>query len=130
MPRSALLLFHRRLEYERSRPVSIPDWWAFLLLAGGAFRTWKLLAEDDILDRPRRYLLRLGSEWTKEGDPVPDDYRLGWAEFLTCAWCSGAYAVLAWWIAWQIAPHATLVAAVPFALSAAVGIIGQILPSE
>ena len=67
----------------------IPPAWEFILLALLAFRVWRLLAEDDILDGPRRYVLRLGKDWQKEGDAVPDDYREKWALFLTCPACAG-----------------------------------------
>lgn len=101
--------------------MSVPDWWSLTLLALASFRTWRLLSEDEILDRPRRWLLRLGSEWQKEGDPVPAGYRLGWGAFLSCSWCMGLWASLAWWLAWQIDNKWTLIAATPFAISALVG---------
>ena len=102
--------------------MSIPDWYEALLLSLAAWRVWYLLAEDDILDRPRRYVTRLGSKWEKEGDPVPPGYRIGLANFLTCPYCFGAWVALGWWGAWLIWPHGTLVAAVPFVLSA--GVVG------
>lgn len=110
--------------------MEIPNWYELLLLALAAFRVWRLLAEDEILDRPRRFILRLGVEWEKEGDPVPADYRGGWALFLTCYWCMGFWVSVAAWGAWQIAPHETLVLAVPFALSALVALVAQALPSD
>jgi hypothetical protein len=100
--------------------VSVPDWWATLLLALASYRAWRLLAEDDILDVPRRYLLRLG-DWRKQGDPVPAGYRAAAGSFLQCAWCSGFWVALAWWAAWQITEKWTLVFAAPFAISALVG---------
>jgi hypothetical protein len=109
--------------------VKIPDWYELLLLALAAYRLWRLLAEDDILDRPRRWLVRLGSEWEKEGDPVPANYRASLAEFLTCPFCFGAWVALGWWGAWQIWPHATLVVAVPFAISALLVLAVKALPS-
>lgn len=98
--------------------MSIPDWYALVLLALASFRSWRLLAEDDILDRPRRYVTRLGSTWQKEGDQLPKDYRMGLNNFLTCPWCLGFWMALAWWGAWQAWPHGTLVVSVPLALSA------------
>lgn len=103
--------------------MNVPDWWAFLLLALAAYRVWRLLAEDAILDRPRRKLTRLGSAWQKEGDPVPEGYRAEWAKFLLCPWCLGFWVSLAWWAAWQASEKWALVACTPFALSAAVGMI-------
>lgn len=61
-----------------------------------------MLAFDEILNRPRRWLLRLGDDWKQEGDPLPEQYRLKWALFLTCPFCFGAHIATAWWIAWQI----------------------------
>lgn len=69
--------------------MDVPGWWQALLLGLAAFRVYRLIAEDTILDQPRRYLLRLGSDWQKDGDPVPDNYRAKWAEFITCPWCAG-----------------------------------------
>ena len=87
---------------------AVPSWWPFLLLALAAFRTWRLLAEDTILEPLRRRLVRADS--TRE-------------EFTTCPWCAGFWISLAWWLAWQAWPHATLVVAVPFAISAVVALV-------
>jgi hypothetical protein len=101
-----------------------------LLLALAAFRTWRLLAEDDLLDRPRRYVTRLGSGWEKDGDPVPAGYRIGLGKFVACPWCLGFWLALAWWAAWQAWPHATEVAAVPLALSALVPVVERLTSAE
>lgn len=103
--------------------MSIPDWWGFTLLALAAYRTWRLVAEDDILDRPRRWVLRLGRDWEKDGDPVPDGYRVKWGLFLTCPWCAGFWVTVLWWAAWQVTERWTLIIAVPFAASAVVGFL-------
>ena len=103
--------------------MSVPDWYQLLLLAAAAWRTFQLVSEDDLLDRPRRWTLRLGSEWKKEGDQVPAGYRAKWGAFITCPYCSGAWLAAAWWAAWQLEEHWVTIAAVPFALSALV--IGQ-----
>lgn len=100
--------------------MEIPTWYSLVLLALAAWRTFQLISDDDILDRPRRYLLRIGKEWEKEGDPVPDNYRLHVGEFITCPYCAGFWIGVAWWGAWQIWPHGTLVVAVPFVISAGV----------
>ena len=39
--------------------MSVPGWYELLLLSLAAWRVFHLLAEDDILDRPRRYVTRL-----------------------------------------------------------------------
>lgn len=110
--------------------MDIPNWYALILLAGAAWRTFQLISDDDILDRPRRWILRLGSEWEKEGDPVPDGYRLSLGDFITCPYCAGFWIALGWWGAWQIWPHGALVAAVPFVLSAAVVAQAKVLSRE
>lgn len=99
--------------------MKIPDWWAALLLGLAAWRTFQLLVHDDILDWPRRRLLRLG-EWKQDGDPVPPTYRSWLGEWMKCPYCFGFWVALAWWGAWQITGHWTLVFAVPFALSTGV----------
>lgn len=108
----------------------IPDWWEAILLSLAAWRVFQLLAFDDILDQPRRYVTRLGKKWQKEGDAVPKEYRVKWALFLTCPFCFGAWIALAWWGAWLLWPYGTLIAATPWALSA--GVIGahKLLSSE
>lgn len=88
-----------------------PSWYAFLILGLAAWSTYHLLANDDILDRPRRWLLRLGSEWERDGDPVPDDYRLKWGQFLSCPYCAGFWIWIAWLTAWWIFDDAVLPAA-------------------
>ena len=95
--------------------MSVPSLWAFVLLALASYRTWKLLADDEILDRPRRWALCL-EDW-EEGKPVPEHYRLGWGAWLACPWCAGFWIALGWWAAW-LAWDDVLALAVPFALSA------------
>jgi hypothetical protein len=110
--------------------VSIPDWWEALLLGLASWRIFQLLAYDEILERPRRYVTRLGPKWEKEGDPIPADYRIALANWLTCPYCAGFWVALAWWGAWQAWPHGSVVAAVPFALSAIVVAGHSLLSSD
>jgi len=63
--------------------------WAFVVIALAVFRVYRLIAEDTILDYPRRKLLRLADEWEQEGDDPGDDYRTEWGIFITCPWCLG-----------------------------------------
>ena len=88
--------------------MSVPDWWEALLLALAAWRVFSLLAEDTILDRPRRYV-------TRKLDPK-------WELFIECPRCAGFWVVVAWWAAWSLEPKWTLIAATPWALNA--GVIG------
>lgn len=109
--------------------MSVPGWWAFLLLGLAAFRIYRLLGEDTILDRPRGWLLRLPTDW-REGQRVPDSYRDKWGAFITCPWCAGFWITLLWWAAWQIWPHGTLVVAALFALSTIVGLLARLDDDE
>lgn len=97
------------------RRVRVPGWYEGLLLALAAFRTFKLLATDTILDWPRNRSYEQVFHWW--GPKA----KLYWQEFLECPWCTGFWMSLGWWGAWQLWPHGSLVAAVPMALSALVG---------
>ena len=110
--------------------MSIPNWYVLILLALASFRTWRLLAEDDILDRPRRYVTRLSPTWQDDGDPTGPDYRVTLGTFIGCPWCLGFWLTLAWWGAWQIWPHGTTVVAVPMALSALVALTERVTSSD
>lgn len=110
--------------------MSVPDWYELALLALAAWRIFQLIAFDSILDQPRRYVTRLGKKWEKEGDAIPKEYREKWALFINCPYCLGFWIGLAWWGAWQMWPHGTLVAAVPWVLSAGVVAGHKLLASE
>lgn len=70
-------------------PDLIDPWW-FALLSLAAYRVYRLLAEDTILDKPRRRLLRLGTWQDDDGEEaLPDEYREEWAIFITCPYCAG-----------------------------------------
>lgn len=99
----------------------IPSPWHFALLALAAFRLWKLIADDAILDPPRDWAMqRLDARWEL---------------FIVCPWCAGFWLsgiVLAGWtftlgdvpsgvdqrLVWM---------GVWFALSGAVGLIAEAL---
>lgn len=87
----------------------MPSWYGALLLASAAYRCWLLVAVDDIgeLVRSRIYRGRV----------------MNWLE---CPWCSGAWLALGWWLGYQLSPHWSLVAAVPFALSLGVGLLARL----
>ena len=91
----------------------VPGWWQFVLLAAAAYRIFRLLAFDTITERWRERLL-------EKIDREADDPK--WRTFVTCPWCAGFWITVAWWLAWLQWPHATLVAATPFAISLAVGL--------
>ena len=96
--------------------MSVPNWWQFALLALAAWRIFELIAEDEILNRPRRYVTA----------KLPGKLE----DFITCPFCAGFWIAVAWWVAWQIWPHGTLVVAVPFALSAGVVAAAKVLTPE
>lgn len=99
----------------------IPNWWTAALLCLAAFRTWKLLGDDTILDWPRDRSMELAY---KIGGPKLKNY---WDALLSCPWCSGAWLSLLWWGAFQLWPNGTTIAAVPFAISAVVGLLGHLI---
>ena len=109
---------------------NIPTWWQFLLIAGAVFRIYRLIAEDTILDRPRRWVLRLDPNWEEEGDEVGENYRFKWGIFITCPWCLGFWLSVIAWVSWLIFPTETIWLAVPWALSGAVALIAKNLDKE
>lgn len=94
--------------------MAIPNWWEAVLLSAAAWRCFQLISADDILNRPRRFVVGLSKD-----TPYRDDGNEKLQDFIECPFCLGFWIAIAWWAAWQIWPHATLVVAVPFALSAA-----------
>ena len=74
--------------------VKLISWWEFAILALAVWRVFHLIAEDTILDYPRRKLLRLADEWEQEGDDPGDDYKVKWGIFITCPFCLGFH--LSW----------------------------------
>jgi hypothetical protein len=83
----------------------LPDVWEAALLTLAAYRWFRLSAEDDLLNRPRAWLLkRIRS----------DKLEL----FIQCPACAGFWIVLCWYAAWQIEQRWTLLVAVPFAANA------------
>lgn len=99
--------------------MEIPSIYELALLGVAAWRTFQLLAFDDILNRPRRWALKLDPNWAEEGDEVGDEYRLRWALFITCPYCAGFWICIVWFAAWQVWEFGTLVATIPFVLNAA-----------
>lgn len=110
--------------------MSVPDWYEASLLALAAWRLFHLIAFDDVLNRPRRYVTRLNRTWKQEGDSTGEQYRAGLASFITCGFCMGFYVSLVVWGLWLVFPTETVFVAVPLALNA--GLIGaqRVLSSE
>lgn len=92
----------------------VPDPWPFVLLALASWRVWLLIADDKITDKVMDWLLR------KTPDPT------FWREFVECPRCFGAWVALAWWGAWMLWPHATLIVAALFAIFAVVALLESV----
>jgi hypothetical protein len=95
--------------------VNIPEPWEAILLSLAAWRVFQLLAEDDLLETPRRYVTDRISEY--------------WEDFLTCPYCAGFWIAVVWWGAWQLWGDSTLIVATPWALSAGVIAAAKVLSS-
>lgn len=106
--------------------MKIPNWYELILLALASWRSYRLASEDEVLSRPRKWLLGL-SGW-QEGSPTPLSYREELALFLTCPWCLGAWLAVAWWGLYELQPHWTVVAAVPWSISALLAAFETVLP--
>ena len=102
-----------------------PRWWEFALLSLAVFRIWKLLAEDTILDRPRAWLLKAGGWRPDSNQAPPRSYREHLATFITCPWCAGFWLSIGVWVLWLCDNDLTSALAVPWAISAVVGLLGQ-----
>lgn len=103
----------------------IPGPWEFVLLTLAVFRLWRLVAEDSVLDRPRAWLLGVPGWLPVGGETPPAGYREKLALWLTCPWCAGFWLSVAAWAGWVAEPRWTLILAVPWALSGAVGLVAS-----
>lgn len=101
----------------------IPSPWEFALLFGAAYRVFRLVAEDTILDRPRAWLLGVPGWLPTGGETPPAGFRPKLATFLTCPWCAGFWISVGAWLFWLAAGDWALLAATPLAGSAAVGLV-------
>jgi len=104
--------------------MTVPGPWSALILVAAAYRLWLLLAEDDILVRPRRWIVNLPFGW-EEGDSIPDRYRMGLAKFISCPACFGFWIALAIFGLWEISPHRMEVISTPFAISTGIVLIAK-----
>lgn len=108
--------------------MTVPTWFELVVLALAAFRVWRLLGKDVILDRPRRWLVGLG-DW-REGDPVPAGYREWIVELIECPRCLGTWVALAFFVAFELWPHGTMIVASACAIAALVAIAGTMLDPD
>lgn len=107
---------------------NVPSWWEFLLVAAASWRSWQLLAKDDILNKPRAWALNLPPDWEFDDDDDREEvegYRYNLADFITCPYCAGFWIAILWWLAWLTWPHATTLTAVPLALNTVVVLLAQ-----
>ena len=95
--------------------MNIPDWYELVLLGLAAWRIFQLIAEDTILDGPRRYV-------TARLDPK-------WELFIECPYCAGFWIWVAWLTAWWI-DERVLYAAVVFGGHALVVAAAKVLSSD
>jgi hypothetical protein len=96
--------------------VNVPNWYELLLLGLAAYRTWYLIGMDTILDKPRAWVVGKGGEYVET--------------MLECPYCAGTYVSLAWWGAWQLWPHGTLVVAGVVAIMAIIPLVERILSDD
>jgi hypothetical protein len=96
----------------------VPGAWEAIILSLAAFRIWRLLGADTILNRPREWLTRLNQYERK-----PLRYRQGLDIWLHCPWCLGFWVAIAVWGAWLAWPTGTLIFCTPWMIGAAVGLI-------
>lgn len=101
--------------------MSTADLLGLLVLSLGAWRVWRILSTDVVLDWPRDRIL--GATQPLAGGPIHYT-RPRLAEFVGCPWCLG------WWIAlgafaawhWWSKTDSVLIA-IPFALSTVIGLL-------
>jgi hypothetical protein len=102
--------------------MTIPNWYVQILLGLAAFRVWKLLGDDTILDKPRAWVVYGFRKWRGNGTATYAE------DFISCPWCLGFWVGLVWWGAYELWPHGTTVAAVPFAIAAIAALIACLIP--
>lgn len=104
----------------------IPSPLVLLVLALAAFRLFRLAAHDEFPPVAWARDRILGAH-IHTGRAATFDRPL-LADWLLCPWCSGAWYSAGWYGAWLLWPHGCLYAAVPFAISAAVGAAQLLMP--
>lgn len=118
----------------------VPSPWIGLVLALAAYRAVRLLGWDDLPPIARARSWALGERQTSTS--VSSSARMGltdeepeWqqtvfdrpllAHFIHCPFCLGAHVATSVYLLWFWFPTETMYGAVPFALSAAVGLISK-----
>lgn len=103
----------------------VPDWYGLVLLTLAGFRLWRLVAVDVVTRKLREPILGMTEERHNRPAFSWPGYRPKLAEFVHCPWCLGAWCCIGWWGAWLVWPRGTLVASVPFAISAICGLVAK-----
>ncbi len=93
---------------------NVPSAFETVILVAAVYRVFRLIAFDTITDGVRARLFK--------GDRLP-----GLQLFIECPWCAGFWLTLLVWGSWIVWPHATMVAAVPWAIALGVGLIPKSL---
>jgi hypothetical protein len=99
-----------------------PSPWQFLVVALAVFRLWRLLAQDDL---PWLVRLRNAAVGARETAGVWTFRHPTVAHWLQCPWCLGAWLTVGWTVFWWLDGRLALYVALPFALSATVGLIAK-----
>ena len=93
----------------------MPSPYEAVLLALAAWRTWHLIAQDDLTESLRRHV-------TDGRDKLKD--------FVECPFCLGFWVALAWVVAFAVDDDVTVWAALPFAVNAGVIAVNPWLTSD
>lgn len=109
--------------------MKIPNWLPFFFIALASYRIWRVVAVDDIFERPRLWLVGLPRGW-ESGDEIPKTYRLGLAKFISCPWCLGLWVTLVIWGFWLWQPTWTTGICAFLAATAVVGLIEHFSSDE
>lgn len=101
--------------------MTLPEPWVGVLLALAAYRVFRIVGYDTITQPVRERVTGY-----KDSDELPADVERAYlAKLVRCPWCLGWWISLGVWLVYETWPYTTARLAVPFALSAAVGMIGR-----
>lgn len=106
----------------------IPHALVALVLVLGVFRIVRLIGWDDlpIVESFRTWVTgRTVYYNSTEGGEVYQHRRPLLAKFIECPWCVGAWVSLGAYLAWVFEPRWTIYFLMPWALSAAVGLLAK-----
>jgi hypothetical protein len=92
--------------------LTVGDWFDFGLQEAPQLTTRTLIGPTD---QPYAIYFR----------PPVTERRYYLSKLLRCPWCAGWWISLATWLAWEAWPHAVMVGAAPFAISAVVGLTAK-----